>query len=416
MKGLFLTERNKRNIERMNETTSSGYERQQHFITDSGWSAFDAMEVTAKKCNARLGPTQQQAYSIDESSVGKSGKSSVGVSSQYNGNLGKVENSQTGVYASLSNRDKVGLINVRLFLPDIWVDDSKRCLKAGVPKEEIVKKSKITLALEMIEQDIARGIEFGWVNADGLYGNSTEFCNGIDDLDKAFVADIHKDKLVYLEDPKPSLPTFEHKKRGHKPKKVTTSKKPLQVCQYMKSLNDSDFKKVKIRKGTKGWIESFLYTKQVWVWDKKEEHGRKRTLIIRRSLNRKETKFALSNLSVEQKTEQEFAFMQSQRYWIERAFQTCKSELGMADYQIRKYRAWYHHQALFFIAMDFANQIKESKKHTIPLLSTTDIRLLLIAYLINDGVKMEKEVEQMIIRHKQRIKDIKRYYPENDFF
>ncbi len=118
LKGLFITERNKRNIERMNEQTNTNYQRQQHFISNSPWSAFEAMGVTGRKCQQRLGDCEEQSYSIDESSVRKSGKYSVGVSSQYNGNLGKIENSQTGVYASLSRGKQVGLINARLFLPD----------------------------------------------------------------------------------------------------------------------------------------------------------------------------------------------------------------------------------------------------------------------------------------------------------
>ena len=36
------------------------------------------------------------------------------------------------------------------------------------------------------------------------------------------------------------------------------------------------------------------------------------------------------------------AWMQHQRYWIERAFEDGKSECGMADYQVRKWSAWHH--------------------------------------------------------------------------
>lgn len=62
--------------------------------------------------------------------------------------------------------------------------------------------------------------------------------------------------------------------------------------------------------------------------------------------------------------------MQAQRYWIEKAFGDQKGELGMSNYQIRKYLAWY----------------------------------------------MEKEIDKMIVRHHQRINDINRYYPDNDYF
>ena len=413
--GLFITERNKRNIERMNEQTNTNYQRQHHFISHSPWSASDAMGITARKCQQRLGNWQEQAYSIDESSVRKSGKDSVGVSAQYNGNLGKVENSQTGVYASLSRGKQVGLINARLFLPDSWIDDPKRCKKAGVPKEARVKKTKIELALDMIKEDLSRGIRFGWINADGLYGNSSHFCNSIEDMGENFVVDVHKDQHVFLNDPTIYLPALASKK-GRPPTRLKTDDVAVEAIKYCQTLKKSDFKKKKIRKGTKGWIKSFVHTKRVWVWDGKEPKARRRTLIICKSITNDEIKFALSNFDQNQKTLQEFAFMQSQRFWIERAFEDCKGELGMADYQVRKYISWYHHQALFFMAMDYVNEIKTNHQKAVPLLSARDVRLLMIAQLMHDGVRMEKEVKDLLIRHKQRKKDILIYYPQNDYF
>ena len=55
---------------------------------------------------------------IDESCFAKKGKKSVGVARQWNGRLGKVDNSQVGVFAALSNAEGVGsLVDTRLYLP-----------------------------------------------------------------------------------------------------------------------------------------------------------------------------------------------------------------------------------------------------------------------------------------------------------
>lgn len=415
LKGLFVTERNKRNIERMTEQTNTNYQRQHHFISSSPWSAFDAMAITARKCQQRLGDWRGQAYSIDESSVRKSGKDSVGVSSQYNGNLGKIENSQTGVYASLSRGNQVGLINARLFLPDSWVDDAKRCEKAGIPKEARVKKTKIELALEMIREDLSSGIRFGWINADALYGNSFHFCNSIEDMGEDFVVDIHNNQRVFLTKPAIYLPELASK-MGRKPTRLKTDDETVEVRKYCEILKRSNFKKVKVRKGTKGWIKALVHTQLVWIWDGKESEARQRTLIVRKGVDKEEIKFAMSNIDRSGKTIQQFAFMQSQRFWIERAFEDCKGELGMADYQVRKHISWYHHQALFFMAMDYVNEVKSKNQHRSPLLSVRDVRLLIIAYFTEDGVRMEKEVKDLLNRHEQRLKDIIRYYPYNDYF
>jgi SRSO17 transposase len=137
LEGLFCAERSKRNIERMVEKSKAQYQSQQHFITDSPWSASQLMLEVAKKVNSALGDTNLQALNIDENSNKKSGKHSVGVSRQYNGNEGKIENSQTGVFASLGSGEKVSLVNARLYLPKEWTDDEKRCIKAGVPRKTL---------------------------------------------------------------------------------------------------------------------------------------------------------------------------------------------------------------------------------------------------------------------------------------
>jgi len=55
----------------------------------------------------------------------------------------------------------------------------------------------------MIKESLSVGVEFGWINAAGLYGSSHIFCNTIEDLGQNFMVDIHKDQLVYVTEPKP---------------------------------------------------------------------------------------------------------------------------------------------------------------------------------------------------------------------
>jgi SRSO17 transposase len=80
-------------------------------------------------------------------------------------------------FISNSPWDSKGLI-----LPSEWADDKKRCLKAGIPQEYIVFKTKQQLALEMISEHLANGVHFDYVNGDGLYGNGYEFSNGLDSM------------------------------------------------------------------------------------------------------------------------------------------------------------------------------------------------------------------------------------------
>ncbi|MEM6815359.1 MAG: hypothetical protein AAF600_13400 [Bacteroidota bacterium] len=88
----------------------------------------------------------------------------------------------------------------------------------------------------------------------------------------------------------------------------------------------------------------------------------------------------------------------------------------MANYQVRKYRAWYHHQALYFMAYDYVNHTREKKKQQMPLLSVRNVRLFIIAYLSKSQVIMEKEINDLLVRHKQKINDLLRFYPPDDLF
>ena len=140
----------------MVEKSKALYQSQQHFITDSPWSASQLMMEVAKNVNSDLGDPKLQSLNIDENSNKKSGKHTVGVSRQYNGNEGKIENSQTGVFASLGSGDKVSLVNARLYLPKEWTDDEKRCIKAGVPKKDIKYATQLVVrAVDVFEKEAA---------------------------------------------------------------------------------------------------------------------------------------------------------------------------------------------------------------------------------------------------------------------
>jgi SRSO17 transposase len=140
-------------------------------------------------------------FIIDESAHLKKGECSVGVGRQYAGIIGKVDNCQVGVYASLVNDTMATLVDERLFLPESWTKDTNRCKKAAIPKACSIYKTKPQLAVELIDNAIEKGVQFDWVGGDGLYGHSYELGKGLDERKRFFVLDVHKDELVYLQKP-----------------------------------------------------------------------------------------------------------------------------------------------------------------------------------------------------------------------
>lgn len=417
--GLLHTERGKGNIERVVEEVEvdgegEGYQQVQQFITDSPWDGFDLMASVACQtatlyANQPTYQEQEVGYIIDESAHLKKGPQSVGVARQYAGVIGKVDNCQVGVYASLVWQTRTSLINARLYLPECWTEDEARCKKAGIPEADRGHKTKQQLAFEMLKADMAAGVRFGWVGGDGLYGHGYELSYAVDDLGLPFLFDVHCDQPVYLEEPEISVP---EKKpgRGRTPSIPRTEAQPTRVNAYQEGLSEADWQKVEVRDTTKGVLTLSMHVRQVWVWDGQEPQARVRTLVISKNPAENKTKYSLSNLALDQTPMERFAYMQAQRYWVERSFQDAKSELGMSDYQVRKWQGWYHHMALVILAMSFLVRERIRNQSTVPLLSCRDVRILIIALLTNDQTLIDKRLKQMHMRHKQRQRDIQRYF------
>lgn len=106
--------------------------------------------------------------------------------------------------------------------------------------------------------------------------------------------------------------------------------------------------------------------------------------------------------------------MQLQRYWVERAFEDAKSECGMADYQVRKWSAWYHHMALVMMAMLFMLSERIRHEDTYPLLSCSDIEELLSRFLPRRDVTREEVIRQLGDRHRKRLAAMKSHSRNNE--
>jgi SRSO17 transposase len=388
------------------------YYKIQHFISESPWSAKDAMAEAAKDVNALFEGQGHVALIIDESGEEKKGDKSVGVGHQYCGNLGKTCNSQVAVFGALASDNMVSIIDTRLYLPKSWTDDPERCKNAHIPEQEIVFKTKTELALEIIIAQRAMGIRFDWINADGLYGHDSKLLGKLEELGELYVIDIHSNQTIFLEPfdvkVKPRTST-----KGRAPTRLLPDKESVAADKHIATLSNKDWQKVELRKGTKGMLRVETYTQQVYVWDAEENKCLHRLLIVSRKKDGKgkwEYKYAFSNAKQQDYTIAELAYMQCHRFWVEHAFREAKQELGMTDYQVRGWLAWHHHIALVMMAMAFTLSEKIFNKESMPLLSASDVRLLLIHKFAETSQATLSIEEQLKNRHRIRQKDIDNRY------
>lgn len=396
----------RKNMERIEEDVGEvHYDALHHFISKSPWDEHKVMDQIASMAEESLGNHPNSALYLDETSFVKKGNCSVGVQRQYCGRLGKTENCQVGVFAALGRSDRSALVDYRLFLPKSWAEDEARCAKAGIPEENRNHQSKGQLALEMVKQARKRGMNFQWVGGDEVYGNALP--DALEDIGEVFLMDIASNAHVWIEEP---IFRFENPGVGRPRTHATLSKdspESVTVCELVKKHFDQQNQKIVIRHTTKGALEAEIWVTDVWTCDRQRRQARKRRLVVRRERDGS-FKYSLTNAPKELGA-QKLAYMQAQRFWIERSFQDAKSELGMADYEVRGWRGWHHHMALVSMAMMFLLRERLACADQIPLLSCRDLVELLAFYLPRQTKNKELLVKQMRKRHRQRQRDIDRH-------
>ena len=235
---------------------------------------------------------------------------------------------------------------------------------------------------------------------------STTWANG-------FVIDVHRDQRVFLSDPEPAVPLPSKGRRRSKRRVTALKKQTLQS--WVRSQPQDAWKRVWIRHSTRGALEIEVLHEWVWLWNGREAEARHWRTIISREVDRPETlKYALSN-APESTSVETLAHRQRQRYWIERAFQDAKVDVGLDEYQARNWKAWHHHMALVMMAMLFILRQRQESQEQLPLLSSTDIKLMLVHLLPRRDATLDEVIRQMKVRHRQRQDSIDSAYRRQKF-
>lgn len=388
LSGLLGTQRRK-NIETIDgDLPGSDYQGLEQFISSSPWDEEGVLDQVAWDADGLLGGHPDSAFYLDESAFSKKGKGSAGVKSQYNGRLGTKDNCQVGVFGCLGRGHRVCLTDARLFLPEDWTKDEERCRKVGVPLEQRVFKTKLQLAKEIVTRARQRGVRFNWLGFDALYGRSHAFTNALEDAGEHFVGDVQTVTKVWTRSP--ADPDAE---------RLTVH----ELCQREFAAHSREYT---LRAGTKGPLRVQGWARRVWLSSKDYRQPRERWLIASQDKDG-DFRYSLSNC-LEINDPARLLYMQHQRYWIEHAFREAKSQLGMAQYQVRVWRGWHHHMTMISLAMLFTLKEQILQAEEVPLLSMNDITVLLDYYLPrthHDKALLYSKIAQ---GHRRRQADIDR--------
>lgn len=377
----------RKTVERMALEMGEKIRALQHFSGQSPWEKEPLLAIHQGEI-ARMLNEEDGVALIDESGNVKQGQNSVGVAPQYCGSVGKVANSQVGVALGYVSRKGYTLLDSQIFMPDEWFDDDHEELRksTGVPAD-LSYKTKPEIALELLKSATERNktlpepLEFKWVAADALYGDSSAFRDGVAALGKWYFTAIKSTILVWIQRPEVYLP--EWKGRGRRPKRLRlrhTTDKAITVQEVAKKIPAEGWTRATIKEGSKGPIVcDFAFLR---VTECREAlPGQELWLIIRRDVNDpSELKFYFSNAPTDISL-LELVRVCGMRWPIETIFKESKGEIGLDHYETRSWLGWHHHMLLVALSHHFLVRLRIKFKDKSPALTFDQVRLLLTSVL-----------------------------------
>ena len=160
-------------MERMADVVAGSHpQRLHHMLSESARDRAGVLRQPVADANAHFG-RGGTALVIDESGFAKKGEHSAGVARQWNGRLGKTDNSRVGVpqgdflrgvpqgdflrgvpqgdflrgvFAALTRGEVAALVDAELYLPESWTRDPARCEAAGIPEPAKAKRLRLSVS------------------------------------------------------------------------------------------------------------------------------------------------------------------------------------------------------------------------------------------------------------------------------
>jgi SRSO17 transposase len=333
-----------------------GVRNLQFFMKKAGWDDKEGLRIYQEGLDQKISEPNGM-ITIDESGNRKKGKNSVGVASQYCGSIGKVDNSQVGVYLGYSGEKGYALVSSRIFMPEKWFgeDYKTRRTECLVPKD-LTFKTKPQIAIELLKEVESAGLfDAKWVGVDSLYGNNKEFLKAIPDKYWYF-ADVPCDAQVWSSKPDFEIPEYSGK--GRRTTKEAATTKSIKVSNIAKDDN-IPWKNVYLGEGSKGpiysnvkcvrvfrdfgTVEAKYDIEECWLFIREREDG--------------EIRYSISNAPADI-DESELHKASVMRWPIEQCFNEMKDQLGMDHCEARSWPAWHRHMLLVFIAYEFLLDIR----------------------------------------------------------
>jgi SRSO17 transposase len=319
----------------------------QHFVGAGAWDDEAVMTELRRHVAEELGDPQAVLV-VDSSGFPKKGTASCGVTRQWCGRLGKIDNCQVGVFLSYAAPGGHAPLDRRLFLTQDRAADRAHRRQTHVPKD-VVFQEKWRIGLDLLQRS-GPDVPHAWVVGDDEFGRATEFRAQLRLRHECYVLDVPANTLVreVATGPDGKRPPFERAE-------VWAARQPA-----------SRWKTLTYRDGAKGPLRVRALQRRVQTKDEDGRVGPSETVTVIRSLGpQPQTWYTLSNASRRERLAV-LVQVHGERHRIEEVLQEGKGEVGLAQYEVRSWVGWHHHMTLALLALWYLTQERRrlGKKNT----------------------------------------------------
>jgi SRSO17 transposase len=259
---------------------------------------------------------------VDETGFLKKGTKSVGVQRQYSGTAGRIENCQIGVFLAYATANGRAFLDRELYLPEAWVQDPARRAEAGVPAA-VTFATKPALAQQMLARAFAAGVPAAWVTGDEIYGDDSDLRGWLEATDHPYVLAVSADHRVWHDGAQMRADTL-----------VATV--PAAAWASLSAGDGSQ--------GPRLYDWACLRLPYPTVPD------RAQWLLARRSRSGPRECAYYRAFGPATKALAELVQTAGRRWAIEESFEDAKGVVGLDQYEVRKWTAWYRHITLVQLA------------------------------------------------------------------
>lgn len=309
--------------EQAGEATPDGMQR---LLATANWDADQVREDLRAYVVEHLGDPQAVLV-VDETGFLKKGTKSAGVQRQYSGTAGRIENCQIGVFLAYASAHGRTFLDRELYLPKEWVTDVGRREEAAVPPT-VEFRTKPQLAQAMVERTLAGGVPAAWVTGDEVYGSDRRLRQWLEDRELPHVLAVKSTEPLW----------------------TRTTCRQVAAKTLAAALPETAWQRLSAGAGAKGpriydWAQVPIRALPEPGWDY--------WLLVRRSVtDATDVAYYVCYCRAATPLEQ-LVQVAGTRWAIEESFESAKGEVGLDQYEVRRWPGWYRHMTLALLAHAF---------------------------------------------------------------